>query len=147
MPRRWRIPTAKESLLSVFPVKKNVYIRASTTAITLHIDGIIKIQATVKMVSWKRKSLVMTMMASSPSNVNIPAWSLFPLGQSHCSILKAPCECSKGSLDIFPLRWFICLYPGDVPTCHIKHFLRAKVKAIVTGAESVWASGEAGRRR
>lgn len=75
------------------------------------------------------------MMASFLSNINIPAGSLFsPPGQSHCSILKALCEGLKRSLDIFSLCRFICLYPGDVPTCHIKHrlpyFLRAEVKTI-----------------
>lgn len=80
---------------------------------------------------------MMTMTASFLSNINIPAGSLFPPGQSHCSTLKALCEGLKPSLDIFSLSSFICLYPGDVPTCHIKlrrpDSLGAEVKTIVKG--------------
>lgn len=78
MPQSSQILTGKE-LPAFFYVKKNVYISASSVTIDLYIEGIvIKIQSTVKILPWKRKSLVMTMMASFLSNINIPAWSLFP---------------------------------------------------------------------
>lgn len=111
MAQAWQILTGKELPAFFFWEKKNVYISASSVTIDLYIEGtVIKIQSTVKILPWKKKSLVMTMMASFPSNINIPAWSLFPPGQSHCSILKALCECLKCSLDIFPsARLFACI--------------------------------------
>lgn len=71
--------------------------------IDLYIEGIvIKIQSTVKIVPWKRKSLVMTMMASFPSNINIPAWSLFsPRAKSLFHF-----ESSLWMLEMFPWYFF-----------------------------------------
>lgn len=79
----------------------------------------------------------MTMMASFLSNINIPAGSLFSPGAKPLFHF----ESSLWRLETFPwyfsLCSFICLYPGDVPTSHIKHrlpyFLGAEVKTIVTG--------------
>lgn len=138
LPVSSQILTGKELTAPFGGVEKNVYIRASPLTIDLYIEGIvIKIQSTVRIVLWKRKSLVMTMMASFLSNINIPAWSLFPPRAK--SLFHF--ESSLWMLEMLPWYFFpllfICLYPGDVPTCHIKHtqpyFLRAKVKTIVTG--------------
>lgn len=84
----------------------------------------------------------MTMMASFLSNINIPAGSLFSPGAKPLFHF----ESSLWRLETFPwyffLCSFICLYPGDVPTCHIKHrlpyFLGAEVKTVVAGELGGW---------
>lgn len=79
--------------------KKN----ASPGTTDLHAWGIaLKIERTLKILQWKRELLVMTMMASFLSNINIPAGSLFSPGAKPLFHF----ESSLWRLETFPWYFF-----------------------------------------
>lgn len=110
MPQSSHILTGKD-MPAFFVWSKNVYISASSVTIDLYIEGIvIKIQS-VKILQWKKKSPMMTMMASFLSNINIPAGSLFsPQGKVIVPFWKLSVNAWNVPLIFFPsARLFACI--------------------------------------